>query len=565
MLSSPRSRMLAAVLSLALLVSMIVTPGLVGATPLVPATAPGPTLVIDTDMVVAGVGGLSQADEGGTITLGGIGSGVITSAWLYWAGYAESPDSTALQNVVFNGTSISGTPVGFESTSCQAAGYRSDAYRADVTNLVTGDGAYTVGGLRSEILNRFPYGASVIVFFNDGDTTNDRDVYVYEGLDSTSASSSNGPGWNANLSGNTYPGGAATLTLHVADGEDAAGTDDEDGTFALNGTTFASGEVFQGDSVPVASGATAGEWDIESFSIESALTLGPTAAALTQTGGTDCLELVVATVSVVADNEAPVLEATLTSGGNPYVPGPGNWTNQPVVVTFTCTDNLTLGPGIQPSTTTTVSTEGANQQVSSPACADAAGNTATPQTITGINIDLTNPTIQPIPNQTLDPVNASGTPVVFTTVVADNLTPTNELVVSCVDQFSNPFTSGQYAPAGATTTITCTVTDLAGNTASTSFTVTVLGVGDLFAQLRAMIADLDLDRSVERTLLTQVAIAEMLANGSQSGLSCVQLTSLDLQIKAQESRRRIDRRDAAEIYAQTQQIRSVIGCGGLPG
>jgi len=48
-------------------------------------------------------------------------------------------------------------------------------------------------------------------------------------------------------------------------------------------------------------------------------------------------------------------------------------------------------------------------------------------------------------------------------------------------------------------------------------------------------------------------------------MACVQLASLDLQIKAQESKRRIDRRDAAAIYAQTQQIRNVIGCGGSAG
>jgi len=194
---------------------------------------------------------------------------------------------------------------------------------------------------------------------------------------------------------------------------------------------------------------------------------------------------------------------------------------------------------------------------------DLAGNVEKDQTLT-VKVDGTNPTIQPISGQTLDSVSLAGAPVTFTTVVADNLTPTDELAVTCVDQFSNPFTSGQYAPIG-TTTITCTVTDLAGNTASTSFTVTVLGVGDLFGELRSMIAALGLESSMKQTLLTQVSIAELLANGSQPGLSCVQLTSLDLQVKAQESKRRIDRRDAAAIYAQTQQIRNVIGCGGMPG
>ena len=195
---------------------------------------------------------------------------------------------------------------------------------------------------------------------------------------------------------------------------------------------------------------------------------------------------------------------------------------------------------------------------------DLAGNVEKDQTLT-VRVDGTAPSIQPIQSQTLDPVSLAGAPVTFTTVVADNLTQANELVVTCVDQFSSPFVSGQYAPPGMVTTIACTVTDLAGNTASTVFTVEVSGSSDLFAELREMINDLNLTGGTGQTLLTQVAIAEAMVNAGQSSLACVQLTSLDLQIKAQESKRRIDRRDAAAIYAQTQQIRNVIGCGGVPG
>jgi len=192
---------------------------------------------------------------------------------------------------------------------------------------------------------------------------------------------------------------------------------------------------------------------------------------------------------------------------------------------------------------------------------DASENVEDDQTLI-VKVDGTAPTIQPIQSQTLDPVSPAGAPVVFTPVVTDNLTQANELVVTCVDQSDNPFVSSQYVPAGTLTTITCTVTDLAGNTASTIFTVEVSGSSDLFDELRGLITGLNLTGGTGQTLLTQVAIAEAMANAGQSGLACVQLTSLDLQIKAQESKRRIDRRDAAAIYALTQQIRNVIGCGG---
>jgi hypothetical protein len=60
-------------------------------------------------------------------------------------------------------------------------------------------------------------------------------------------------------------------------------------------------------------------------------------------------------ITTERETTPPVLEiASITSGGDPYTPG--TWTNQPVSVTFTCTDETALATGIEPSVTTTIST-----------------------------------------------------------------------------------------------------------------------------------------------------------------------------------------------------------------
>lgn len=98
---------------------------------------------------------------------------------------------------------------------------------------------------------------------------------------------------------------------------------------------------------------------------------------------------------------------------------------------------------------------------------DACGNMATcTQTIT-VN-DNTPPTITCPPNKTVSPTTLAGTVVTYTTpVVSDNCS-----VVGVPVRTAGP-ASGSTFPIG-TTTVTYQVTDACGNTASCSFTVTVI-------------------------------------------------------------------------------------------
>jgi hypothetical protein len=184
------------------------------------------------------------------------------------------------------------------------------SYRADVTSIVQskGDGSYTVADLikvQNDVTVADINGVSLIVLFDDGNAANDRDVYIYDGNDST------GPGigsWAQMLPGIQYASGIAQLQLHVGDGQNFSVDNGDDGAVLLNGATVAgnattqSGDIFQGDSVPDAgSGGTTngGLWDIKTFDIPAGvLATGSNTLQLTSNQVVDYLGLVVAVVSV---------------------------------------------------------------------------------------------------------------------------------------------------------------------------------------------------------------------------------------------------------------------------
>jgi hypothetical protein len=269
--------------------------------------------VFNTDFVSAGRGNLRNVGSG-TIVLSGV-SGTVTKAYLYWHGPTNSTVSTG-NPITVNSTSVTGTNIGFSSDNCW--GYlNSQAFRADVTALVqaTGNGNYSLSGFGG--MN--PNGASLIVFFDDGDNTNNRDVVIFDGNDSNIyfPGISGNPlapmdpiGWNILLSGINYTSGTASMQLHVADGQQWV-----DAPLVLNSQTLAPGPaVFSGISVPPGNDQSYGLWDIKSYSVTSYLTPGPNSLNLTTGQYSDCLALIVALVDLPAgaapsQNGPPVANA----------------------------------------------------------------------------------------------------------------------------------------------------------------------------------------------------------------------------------------------------------------
>ena len=254
----------------------------------------------NTQIKEFGYGGM-RGDGTGSIGVTDI-TGVVSKALLYWQGPTNSTDPTANAAVTFNGTPIVGSNIGFASSNCWGFFANSQAYRADVTALVTGNGSYSLANFRKSTDVEIN-GAALVVFYNDGDVTNDRNVVLWNGNDSNITSSGAPDGWDETLTGVPYPGsGSASLDFVVSDGQ--AFTDD---ALALNEATIVpSGAIFEGDSTPAGPFTASGDlWDVESFDITDSLTAGSNTLHLTTGLANDCLSVVVAAANVPVS--APVV------------------------------------------------------------------------------------------------------------------------------------------------------------------------------------------------------------------------------------------------------------------
>jgi hypothetical protein len=249
--------------------------------------------VPNTDFAWAGYGGMRGIGNG-TITVAGV-TGTVTYAVLIWHGPTNNAaDDAANAAVTFNGTPVTGTNIGNSDNNCW--GYtNSRAYQANVTSLVTGNGAYALTNFRKTTPSAAETnGASLLVFYNDGNATNNRDYAIFLGNDSNITNSYDPAGWSATLNGITYTSGTGTMRMIVSDGQTFP-----DIGVAINATTIIpTGNNFDGNTVPNGTGGpvTAGGnglWDHSATDITSLLTVGTNNLALTSTpGGTDCLSLI---------------------------------------------------------------------------------------------------------------------------------------------------------------------------------------------------------------------------------------------------------------------------------
>jgi hypothetical protein len=257
----------------------------------------------NTDVAVAGLGGMRNTGKG-VITLGGI-SGRVKRAYLYWHGPTSSSRPNANASVRVNNKPVTGVNIGFSGDNCWDY-TNSQAYRADVTSLVsnTGNGSYRLTGFGSKTVNT--NGVSLIVFFDDGNPNNNRDIVLFDGNDSNSSNPYDSDGWNLSLSGINHSEGAAWLQLHVADGQ--FGNDFIEEAIILNFKTLMPvGQIFDGRSVPSVNMGPKGNgslWDIRSFTITSFLQQGLNTVSLTMGNAGDCLSLVVGVVNLPA-GDAP--------------------------------------------------------------------------------------------------------------------------------------------------------------------------------------------------------------------------------------------------------------------
>lgn len=239
----------------------------------------------NTDFLSSGIGGLRDVFTG-TIELTGL-SGDIKEAYIYWHGNTNFVNDSGSLNI--NGTVVNGVNLGYTGSNCWPEPL-SQSLKADITDLVksTGNGSYEL----TDFGDLNPNGASIIVFFEDGDAFNNRDVTLFEGNDTSSTffgiegAPTDPGGWEAQFSGIIYDSGSARLQLHVGDGQEFI-----DGAINLNSEVLVpAGAIF--------SGGLGSFWDINTYEISSFLAFGENSLTFKSPAHPDCLSLVLAIVDV---------------------------------------------------------------------------------------------------------------------------------------------------------------------------------------------------------------------------------------------------------------------------
>lgn len=260
------------------------------------------TTIFDTDFLSAGVGGMRGVGNGEITLPATFNKSTVTQAYLYWHGVTNSTTNVG-NSIDVNSTEVNGINIGVSSSNCWPFA-NSQAYRADVTELVQydGSGTYSLSGFGE----MDPNGASLIVFYSDGNNGNNRDVVLFEGNDSNIAfagipgndqAPADPQGWDVVLSGIDYTSGSANIQLHVGDGQTFA-----DAALLVNATEIApAGPIFQGESAPGGN-----LWDIKSYSVTSFLSPGTNSLNLTTGLNSDCLSLVAAIIDLPAGAAPPV-------------------------------------------------------------------------------------------------------------------------------------------------------------------------------------------------------------------------------------------------------------------
>jgi hypothetical protein len=183
-------------------------------------------------------------------------------------------------------------------------------------------------------------------------------------------------------------------------------------------------------------------------------------------------------------------------------------------------------------------------------------NIVTCMTTTGLEatilitvLDIEGPTIATRPDVTVNATSPAGAVVSYAPPAASDNAP--GVTVACAPPPGSTF------PVGSTT-VTCTATDASGNTASSTFNVTVIGGDDLLGQLRFSTIAYVTNPATERAMLATLDRVRAAAEAGNTWGAYIGMITYVIQLDRAVTTRAVSPADARELALLARQALDAI-------
>jgi len=241
------------------------------------------------------------------------------------------------------------------------------------------------------------------------------------------------------------------------------------------------------------------------------------------------------------DRLAPVISVSATKAdGGSYTAG--SWTNQAVTVHYSCADP---DSGVASCTADQLFNASGTTASTSGTATDHAANSAS-ASFGPIMIDKILPSLTVPANKTVNATSPAGATVSWSLITSDSLSGVQSS--GCLPA------SGSVFPIGSTT-VSCEVTDKAGNKTTGTFTVQVNGAA---AQLSALLTAVT-NVAPGSALVSKIKQVQGYVAINNKASACSGLTDFIGLVKAQ-SGKKLTGAQAASLIAQATNIRASLGC-----
>jgi len=176
--------------------------------------------------------------------------------------------------------------------------------------------------------------------------------------------------------------------------------------------------------------------------------------------------------------------------------------------------------------------------------------------------DTTPPVLSLPANQTVPATSPQEATVTYTVTASDPDDPASQLTINCTDRSGKSYPTGTNVRATfpiGTTTVTCTASDPAGNTARGSFTVTVEGAAQQVSDLINLVNSFHLASNLQNALDNKLQDVLAAINAGQTATACSELTDF-IGFVQSHTGKGITQSQATQLIASAQRIQAVLGC-----